>query len=90
MSIVATTASKIARDISERKQAEARLADLYEAEREARAQAEAATRAKNRFLANLTHDLRTPLNSMMGMAQVLLMQAIGPSTNASKPPPKTF
>jgi hypothetical protein len=38
---------------------------------EARARAEAATRAKSAFLANMTHELRTPMNGVVGMAELL-------------------
>jgi signal transduction histidine kinase/PAS domain-containing protein len=40
-------------------------------EREARAQAEAASQAKDDFLATLSHELRSPLNAILGWAQVL-------------------
>jgi signal transduction histidine kinase len=40
-------------------------------EREARAQAEAASQAKDDFLATLSHELRSPLNAIVGWAQVL-------------------
>ncbi|MCA1992579.1 MAG: GAF domain-containing protein, partial [Coleofasciculus sp. S288] len=47
-------------------------ARAYAAEREARAEAEAANRTKDEFLAVLSHELRTPLNSMLGWTQLLL------------------
>jgi signal transduction histidine kinase len=49
-------------------------ARLFDDMREARAKAEAANRAKSVFLANMSHDLRTPLNAMMGFSR-LMMQA---------------
>ena len=72
------------RDVTDRKEAEAdreRLlrseiarahAELALADRErARAEAESANVAKDRFLALLSHELRSPLNAMMGWVAVL-------------------
>jgi signal transduction histidine kinase/CheY-like chemotaxis protein len=39
---------------------------------QAKEQAEAANRAKSDFLASMTHELRTPMNSVLGMASLLL------------------
>lgn len=46
-------------------------AQLYEAEQQARSQAEAANRTKDEFLAVLSHELRTPMNPILGWASLL-------------------
>jgi PAS domain S-box-containing protein len=71
-------ASKIARDISERKQAEADRAQILLRERQARAELERAGRLKDDFLAILSHELRTPVNAVLGYAQLLLKGVVPP------------
>jgi len=59
-------------DITERKQAEAERERLFESEREARAEAERANALKDEFLATMSHELRNPLNVILGYTDVLL------------------
>ena len=58
-------------DITERRQAEAEREQLLLSERQARAEAEAANRAKEEFASVLSHELRSPLNAIYGWARLL-------------------
>ena len=51
---------------------ERQLAELRTALAEAREQAEAASRARSEFLSNVSHEVRTPMNGVIGMTTLLL------------------
>ncbi len=62
----------ITQDITHRKNVEEALAA-------AKAAAEAANQAKSQFLTNISHELRTPMNAILGMIDVALPKAVDPT-----------
>jgi PAS domain S-box-containing protein len=60
----------ISRDITERMQAEAERERLLEKEQAARAEAEAAVAARDAVVAVISHDLKSPLATIRGYAQM--------------------
>jgi len=72
-----THTAAIVRDVTHRKEAESAL-------KEARLLAEAANTAKSEFLASMSHELRSPLNTIMGYTQLLAEETAGPLTEKQR------
>src|SRR5579864_323850 len=67
-----------ARDITERKRLDQELQEQNVELKRARATAEKANLAKSDFLSSMSHELRSPLNAILGFAQLM---------NSDSPPP---
>jgi len=67
------------RDLTERKQAEHRLQETNAQLESAKAAAEKANLAKSEFLSSMSHELRSPLNAVLGFAQLMECQTPPPS-----------
>ena len=70
-------------DITDRKQAEAEREQLLISEQAAREQAETANRIKDEFLAVLSHELRSPLNPILGWSKLLRNGKLDAATTMS-------
>ncbi|MBE9206248.1 PAS domain S-box protein [Nostoc sp. LEGE 06077] len=69
-------------DIHDRKQIEQERNNLLSLEQAARAQAEEANRVKDEFLAILSHELRSPLNPILGWSRLLQTQKLNAAKTA--------
>ena len=70
--------SKVTRDLTARRAADAMLTAARDAAEEARARAEDASRTKSLFLATMSHEIRTPINAVMGYVDLMEMELAGP------------
>jgi PAS domain S-box-containing protein len=69
--------AKLTRDLTERNKVEAALKD-------AKALAEKANLSKSEFLSSMSHELRSPLNAILGFAQLMESDAPAPSPAQSE------
>lgn len=72
----------IGHDITGRKQKEAEREKLLQREQAAREAAEQANRIKDEFLAVVSHELRSPLNPILGWSQLLKRGQLSPEKTA--------
>ena len=71
------------KDISDRVSHEAEREQLLQREQTAREAAETANRIKDEFLAVLSHELRSPLNPILGWSKLLQQHKLGAAKTAS-------
>ena len=76
-------ASKIARNISDKIHTERELTRLLASERAARERAEAASRAKDEFVAMVSHEIRSPLNAILGWSTMLRQGTLDEAATAN-------
>ena len=69
-------------DVTQTRDLVRQLEDKSQLLEDARRKADQANRAKGEFLANVTHEVRTPLSAVVGMAGMLLDSPPGPHSTA--------
>jgi PAS domain S-box-containing protein len=70
----------VVRGITDKKAASEELSKIYEREKKARDEAEDANRTKDFFLAIVSHELRSPLNAILGWTKILLTKNVDGET----------
>ncbi len=65
------TVTQLEQEICDRTAVETQLIASQQALKKARDRADAASRAKTEFLANISHDIRTPMNAILGFCELL-------------------
>ncbi|WP_437292195.1 PAS domain-containing hybrid sensor histidine kinase/response regulator [Sorangium sp. So ce406] len=70
----------ICEDVTSERLAEEERQKLLESERAARDEAERVSRVKDDFVATLSHELRSPINAILGWARILRSRAQEPPT----------
>jgi PAS domain S-box-containing protein len=73
----------VVRGITDKKAASDKLSKIYARERKARDEAEEANRTKDFFLAIVSHELRSPLNAILGWTRILLTRSVDNETHKS-------
>jgi PAS domain S-box-containing protein len=71
-------------DITRRKEAEEIVRKMNEGTQQKNSQLEETGRARHRFFSFISHELKTPLNSILGFAQLLIHGSYGPLTPEQK------
>ena len=74
----------LAQDLAQRQALAVDNARLFSQAQHARAEAEAANRAKTEFLAVMSYELRTPLSAISGYVRILDMELHGPVTEQQR------
>jgi signal transduction histidine kinase/ActR/RegA family two-component response regulator len=72
--------TSVVRNVTEEKLAAEELALVYEREMRAREDAVEANRSKDLFLAFVSHELRSPLNAILGWSKILLTKTVDDET----------
>jgi PAS domain S-box-containing protein len=70
----------VVRRVTDKKIANEELSKVYDLEKKARSEAEEANRAKDFFLAVVSHELRSPLNAILGWVKILLNKKVDEKT----------
>jgi PAS domain S-box-containing protein len=68
----------MSRDITRRRTAEEEVKKAEEEAKRAYAEAENASQVKSRFIANMSHEMRTPMNVIVGLTDLMLEEDVVP------------